>query len=96
MTYDLDPSVLSTLEALADAIGDVPPPCWAEPDRWFASNAAPAIAQCLNDCHALPECANYAAVCRPEWGVWAGQEASRVRRGGAWVAPDLQPGVEVA
>ena len=77
MIDDLDPVVLSALETLADALGEVPPPCWSDPDAWF-EDPTTAARLCLGGCHALPECDAYAAVVRPQWGVWAG--VNRVRR----------------
>jgi hypothetical protein len=96
VTDDLDPSVLAAVVALADALGSAPPPCFTNADLWFATNLAPAIRACLEDCHAVPECAAYAEAVGADSGVWAGVERTRKRRGPAWTAVPLREGVDVA
>ena len=61
------------LRALARALVSVQPPCRTDPDAWFDDTAA-AARRCLDDCHALPECAAYTATQRPQHGVWAGTD----------------------
>ena len=62
--------------ALVDALGDRPPPCWSDPDGWFTDTRTAARA-CRDDCHALPECGDYADAVDPRYGVWAGVDRER-------------------
>lgn len=84
MTDTVDPrmaiaAIHTATAALASAIGDQPPPCWSEGDRWF-NDPTTAAALCLHDCHALTECSVYADAVDPRYGVWAGQDRERRRK----------------
>ena len=68
----LDPAVAAAYADLADALGTDAPPCWADPDAWYAKDTAPAIRACEQDCHALPECGRLADLLDQPSGVWAG------------------------
>jgi hypothetical protein len=96
VTDDLDPSVLAAVVALADALDGRRPPCSTDPEAWYAANLAPAIEACWHGCRGMTECGHLADVLDEKHGVWGGVERTRKRRGPAWTAPDLQPGVEVA
>jgi len=72
------PPLRTAIVALADALGDTAPPCWTEGDTWF-NDPATAVALCLDDCHALPECSVYADLLNPRFGVWAGVDRDRRR-----------------
>lgn len=51
-------------------------PCQSDPELWFPEGSAPAqewaAARICASCGWRPECANRAAVIRPQTGIWAG------------------------
>lgn len=54
------------------SVPTAPPPCSAEPDRWFdRAHRTHALATCL-ECPARQWCAQEALRTRARWGMWAG------------------------
>lgn len=64
------------LLALADALAGIAPPCFVDPETWFEDRTT-AARLCRERCHALSECAAYAATIAPSYGVWAGVDYDR-------------------
>jgi hypothetical protein len=57
---------------LRTPVPNVPPPCRADPDRWFdRAHRTHALAACLQ-CPARRWCAREALRTEPSWGMWAG------------------------
>ena len=74
MIDDLDPVILAAVRALADALDGIAPPCWSDPDGWYAPNPSDAIRACEDRCHGIGECADLADLYGERHGVWGGTD----------------------
>lgn len=81
-TLHAPPAARPAWERLGRALLDYAPPCAADPDRWWSTDAddlEASIHECRR-CHVLKPCGQYADAAAEPFGVWAAVDRATVRQ----------------